>query len=143
VDHYSISFSTDETKFAYIPASISPSHIVIRDLVTFFDTWIAIPEYVDNWTGGLLWSSDNSRIVYAVLDFVASEELQYESFNVILVDVMNRTSRIVLENHNGRLCPQEWVDENHILTADWCWEDYGRVEQILNLETGDLTPLEN
>lgn len=139
---YTVSFTQDETKLAYIPWYYSPSHVVILNMVNGNENHISIPKYKTFWAGGMNWSPDNSKLIFAVLNFDAMNELQYEPYNIILVDVSSRRSHIIIENYNGTLCPLEWIDETHVVTGKWCWSDPNDTGLILNIETGELTAIE-
>jgi len=130
---YTFSFSPSESGLAYIPSQDSNPGLVIRDLKTWNENIIRINGISNYWAGGIVWSSDESKILFAVWDF----EKDYDSAYIVLVNTSALTSKFLVSDYHGTLCPHEWTDDTIALLGPYCG---GKATIQLDTTTGEITP---
>lgn len=126
---YALSFSPSEKMLAYIYHGETPLILRILNVQTGEKTKISLPEAFLT-AGAVLWSSDESQVVYAMsTDFA-------EGFGLVWLNLISSEQRIFLTPQDKLLNPIEWKDKNTVLAESRLGDDEF---WLLNLETGEFS----
>ncbi|MDH5507489.1 MAG: hypothetical protein OEZ02_09740 [Anaerolineae bacterium] len=139
---YTYKFTSDETHMAYLTTSNSPPQLAIHEMGTGKESLVHIPSYMDYWAGGIVWSPDNSQLIFSIEGFDTGEDREYEAFNIVLVDLISLTSKVIVANYYGPICPHEWIDETRITLGDRCRPLSNNAFLLLDTNTGEIVPYE-
>lgn len=118
------------------------SSLVIRDLATGNVTWhyVSFPEYVEYRAGELTWSPDESKIVFSILDY--GPNVDHEPYSIAFVDLISGERKILVwQSPLGSI--DKWVDNVNVkVNVSINEPPYGSDPYLLNVETGELTLIE-
>lgn len=109
---YSIAFSPNDRRLAYIATDKSPVILNIRDMQTGVDESFEFdPKY--NTGGGFVWSPDSQRLVFSVTQF-DTNTAEYIATSIILWDKDKSELTELIKDHQSLMQTIEWVDEMKI-----------------------------
>lgn len=83
--------------------------------------------------GGLVWSPDNGRLAFSILQNAAGAEDIQTSF--VLVDLVSGSVRFFLQNQPGQYLAVDWQESDALLIMDIFGLRYR-----LNIRTGEIVP---
>ena len=110
---YSLAFSPNDRRLAYIVTDKSPVILNVRDIQTGDEQSFEFdPKY--NTGGGFVWSPDSQRLVFSITQFDTTT-YEYIATSIILWD--KDTSKIteLVKDHQSRLQATEWINETKII----------------------------
>lgn len=127
---YAIAISHGEGWLAYIPRDTLVVDLIIRNLTNEEEFKIRLGSGGNLYTGALLWTLDESKIFFVIYD--------ESGYNIARVELLTREIKYLLRDFTYIIYATSWEDSKESLIrfkseeGDW----------ILNVETGELTPIE-
>ncbi|MEK6256960.1 MAG: hypothetical protein N2C13_06565 [Chloroflexota bacterium] len=116
--------------------------LVVRDLRKGNVTWhyVSFPEYAEYQAGDLNWSPDENKIVFLVS--VEGPDVEYASFSIAFVDLVSGERKILVWRA-PLITLGKWLDDVSVYVSLQDNEPpYEMHSYSLNVETGELTPIE-
>jgi len=104
---------------------------VIREIS--FTDFLGLGEQSGWLAGGLVWSPDNGRLAFSILQNMADAAEIQTSF--VLVDLVTGSVRFFLQNQPGQYLPIDWQESEVLVIMD----TFG-LRYRLNIRTGEIVP---
>lgn len=104
---------------------------VIREIP--FTDLLGLGEQSGWLAGGLVWSPDNGRLAFSILQNIASPAEIQTSF--VLMDLVSGSLRSLLQNQPGQYLPVDWRESEALLILD----TFG-LRYRLNIRSGEILP---
>lgn len=104
---------------------------VIREIP--FTDLLGLGEQSGWLAGGLVWSPDNGRLAFSILQNIASPAEIQTSF--VLMDLVSGSVRSLLQNQPGQYLPVDWRESEALLILD----TFG-LRYRLNIRSGEILP---
>ena len=128
---FSASISDNGRHLAYVVSSSSGIIANFRDFRTGSETAIEIPG-IDSWgTGRIIWSPDNSKVIFA-----GDNE---NGFFMIVVDRKEASYKILLKDSQIGYLPEEWISDFQVSVTN---SGNNPPSFIIDIETGEITKID-
>ena len=110
---YSLAFSPNDRRLAYLVTDKSPVILNVRDMQTGDEQSFEFdPKY--NTGGGFVWSPDSQKLVFSVTQYDTSVG-EYIATTIMSWDTDTSKIAELIKDHHSQLEAVEWIDETKIL----------------------------
>jgi len=128
---YNFSFSNDDTYLGFIETRSEHPTLKLHDLTSGAQQEILLGEQYSG-AGYVIWSPDNASIIFSAR---SGEDCESMTYYLILMDMKSHNQKVILQGEQAdSYQPIRWLDESHILMAEWFSENY----YSLNIRTGEV-----
>ncbi|NJC94976.1 MAG: hypothetical protein C3F07_19435 [Anaerolineales bacterium] len=130
---YSLAFSPNDRRLAYIVTDKSPVVLNIRDMQTGDEQSFEFDSKY-NTGGGFLWAPDSQSVVFSIAQYDTSIG-DYIATSIVLCELKRPACTTLSTDHKEVLVPVEWVNDSFII-LQVLYQDEIKFE--LNRVTGEL-----